>query len=39
MSHVATYIGNGQVVQAYKPVYTTDVYRGGPNPTGHRPQG
>jgi cell wall-associated NlpC family hydrolase len=41
VSHVAMYIGNGQVVQAStpsKPVYVTDVYRGGPNPSGHRPQ-
>ena len=40
VSHVAMYIGNGQVVQAStpsKPVYVTDVYRGGPNPSGHRP--
>lgn len=40
VSHVAMYIGNGQVVQAStesKPVYVTDLYRGGPNPTGHRP--
>ena len=42
VSHVAMYIGNGQVVQAStpsKPVYVTDVYRGGPSPSGHRPQG
>lgn len=40
VSHVAMYIGNGQIVQAStesKPVYVTDLYRGGPNPTGHRP--
>lgn len=39
VSHVAMYIGNGQIVQAStpsKPVFVTDLYRGGPNPTGHR---
>lgn len=37
--HVAMYIGNGQIVHAStegKPVYVTDMYRGGPYPTGHR---
>ena len=39
VSHVAMYIGNGQVVHAStesRPVYVTGVYEAGPNPTGHR---
>ncbi len=37
--HVALYIGNGQIIDAStesKPIFITSVYRGGPNPTGHR---
>ena len=37
--HVAMYIGNGQIVDAStesKPILITSVYRGGPDPTGHR---
>jgi cell wall-associated NlpC family hydrolase len=37
--HVAMYIGNGQIIDAAtesRPIYITSVYRGGPNPTGHR---
>jgi cell wall-associated NlpC family hydrolase len=37
--HVALYIGNGQIIDAAtesRPIYITSVYRGGPNPTGHR---
>jgi peptidoglycan DL-endopeptidase CwlO len=39
VSHVAMYIGNGQVVHAStesRPVYVTGVYEAGPNPSGHR---
>ncbi len=39
VSHVAMYIGNGQMVQAStasKPVYVTSIAKGGPNPVGHR---
>ena len=39
VSHVAMYIGNGQIVQAStasKPVYVTSLAKGGPNPVGHR---
>jgi cell wall-associated NlpC family hydrolase len=37
--HVALYIGNGQIIDAStesKPIFITSVYRGGPDPTGHR---
>jgi cell wall-associated NlpC family hydrolase len=37
--HVALYIGNGQIIDAStesKPIFITDVYRGGPSPSGHR---
>ncbi|AZI57786.1 NlpC/P60 family protein [Nakamurella antarctica] len=40
VSHVAMYIGDGQIVQAStetKPVYVTSIARGGPNASGHRP--
>ncbi|RIJ76347.1 NlpC/P60 family protein [Nakamurella silvestris] len=40
VSHVAMYIGNGQVVHASTegvPVYVTDLYGAGPSPSGHRP--
>ena len=39
--HVAMYIGNGQIIDAStesKPIFITDVYRGGPDPSGHRVQ-
>lgn len=39
VSHVAMYIGNGQIVHASndrQPVLITTVDRGGPNPTAHR---
>ena len=39
VSHVAMYIGGGQVIHASTestPVYITTVSGGGPNPTGHR---
>ncbi|MEO5832488.1 MAG: C40 family peptidase [Nakamurella sp.] len=39
VSHVAMYIGDGQMVQAStasKPVYVTTIAKGGPNPVGHR---
>ncbi len=42
VSHVAMYIGNGQVVHAStesRPVYVTTVNGAGPNPTGHRVTG
>ena len=42
VSHIAMYIGNGQIIQAStssKPVYITTVARGGPNPSGHRVTG
>ena len=42
VSHVAMYIGNGQVVHASspaRPVYVTTVAGAGPNPTGHRVSG
>ncbi|TKV60460.1 NlpC/P60 family protein [Nakamurella flava] len=42
VSHVAMYIGNGQVVHAStetKPVYVTSVNGAGPNATGHRVTG
>lgn len=37
--HVALYIGNGQIIDAStesKPIFITSVYRGGPDPSGHR---
>lgn len=37
--HVALYIGNGQIIDAAtesKPIFITSVYRGGPDPSGHR---
>jgi cell wall-associated NlpC family hydrolase len=42
VSHVAMYIGNGQVVHAStesRPVYVTTVSGAGPNATGHRVSG
>jgi cell wall-associated NlpC family hydrolase len=39
VSHVAMYIGNGQIVHAStesRPVYVTSVSGGGPNASGHR---
>jgi len=42
VSHVAMYIGNGQVIHAStesRPVYITTVSGAGPNPTGHRVSG
>lgn len=42
VSHVAMYIGNGQVVHAStssRPVYVTTVSGAGPNATGHRVRG
>ncbi len=42
VSHVAMYIGNGQVVHAStesRPVYVTSVSGAGPNATGHRVTG
>ena len=39
VSHVAMYIGGGQIIHAStpsKPVYITSVSGGGPNPIGHR---
>ena len=42
VSHVAMYIGNGQVVHAStesRPVYVTTVSGAGPNATGHRVTG
>jgi cell wall-associated NlpC family hydrolase len=42
VSHVAMYIGDGQVVHASspaRPVYVTTVAGAGPNPTGHRVSG
>ncbi len=42
VSHVAMYIGNGQVIHAStesRPVYITTVNGAGPNPTGHRVTG
>jgi len=42
VSHVALYIGNGQVVHAStesKPILITSVTGAGPNPTGHRVSG
>lgn len=40
VSHVAMYIGDGQIVHAStssKPVYVTSMTGAGPNPSGHRP--
>jgi peptidoglycan DL-endopeptidase CwlO len=42
VSHVAMYIGNGQVVHAStesRPILVTSVTGAGPNPTGHRVSG
>ena len=42
VSHVAMYIGNGQVVHAStesKPILVTSVSGAGPNATGHRVSG
>ncbi len=42
VSHVAMYIGGGQIIHAStpsKPVYITSVSGGGPNPVGHRVTG
>jgi cell wall-associated NlpC family hydrolase len=42
VSHVAMYIGNGQVVHAStesRPVYVTTVSGAGPNASGHRVSG
>ena len=39
VSHVAMYIGNGQVVHAStesRPVMVTGLYEAGPSPSGHR---
>ncbi len=42
VSHVAMYIGGGQIIHAStpsKPIYITSVSGGGPNPVGHRVSG
>jgi cell wall-associated NlpC family hydrolase len=42
VSHVAMYIGNGQVIHAStesRPILITSVTGAGPNPTGHRVSG